>query len=216
MKCQIEKQTPQSPQVVNVTVGNATVSYPSVTTAGTTQQIPLDPALFPALPMGTHTGLVYDIATDAVFTGNPTVCFNLPSFNSTQFANLRVMHFEAGAWVDVTDSNNSTFPTLCTNPVSSFSPFAIVSVPILSASVSVSGRVFDADGRAIYRAEVVMTDSQGGTRTALTNSFGYYIIEGVPTGELYFVSVRSKEYQFQTQAVTVNDNISNLNFTALR
>ena len=211
---QIEKQTPQSPQVVNVIVGDATVSYPSVTTAGTTQQIPLDPALFPALPMGTHTGLIYDIATDAVFTGNPTVCFNLPSFDPKQFADLLVMHFEAGAWVDVTDSNNSTFPMLCTNPVSSFSPFAIVSVPVLSASVSVGGQVFDSEGRAIYRAEVVMTDGQGGTRTALTNSFGYYTIEGIPAGAIYFFNVRAKEHQFQMQAVTVNDNISNLDFTA--
>lgn len=204
-----------SPQGSSVSVGDATIFYPSVTAPGMTHQIPLDAALFPSLPGGMYTGLFYDIDTDAVFTGNPTVCFNLPSFDPMQFKELRVIHLEEGIWVDVTDLNNSAFPTLCTVPVSSFSPFAIVASPVLSASVSVGGQVFDSEGRAVYRAEIVMTDPQGRKRTALTNQFGYYRIDGVPAGTTYFFDVRSKAHQFPSQAVTVNDNIGNLNFTAL-
>lgn len=128
-----------SPQVVNTTIGDATVTFPTVTTAGTTQQIPLNTALFPALPMGTHTGLAYDIATSAVFTGNPTVCFNVPSFTPAQFTNLRVFHFEAGAWINRTATSN-TFPTLCTQGLTSLSPFAIVQVNAVATSTATAER----------------------------------------------------------------------------
>ncbi len=103
----------QSPEVVNTTVGDATIIFPTVTTAGTTQQIPLLAAGLPLLPLGTHTGLLYDLATTAIFTGSPTVCFNLPPFSAAQFTNLRVMHLVSGNWVNVTAAANM-FPVLCT------------------------------------------------------------------------------------------------------
>lgn len=114
--------------VATATIGDMTVAFPAGTTVGTTQQIPLNPSLFPPLPIGTHTGLFYDIATTADYAGNATLCFNLTSFTAEQFSNLRVMHFESGSWVDLTDAANSTYPNLCTVGASSFSPFAIVNV----------------------------------------------------------------------------------------
>ncbi len=209
-------ERPFAPEVVNTTIGDATITFPTVTTAGTTQQIPLVTGLFPALPMGTHTGLAYDLATTAIFTANPSVCFNLPSFTTTQFTNLRVMHFENGNWVNVTATNN-TFPTLCTDPITSFSPFAIANIAPTAAAVSVGGRVKTSAGYGIPRVRVSLTNMAGENRTVFTNLFGYYRFTEVPSGETYSVSVDAKRYRFKapTSVVLVVDDIADLDFVAL-
>lgn len=204
----------QNPQSVNVTIGDATVTFPSVMTAGTTQSIPLNPALFPALPMATHTGLIYDISTSVSFAGNPTVCFNLPSFTSEQFSNLRILHLESDAWQNRTASEN-TYPNLCTAGLTSLSPFAIAALAPTAANVSVGGRVTDASGNPVVRARVVMNGAGGTARVAVTNAFGYYRFDEVTVGQTYIFSLLSKQFQFQTQVVSVADAIGNLNFTAL-
>jgi hypothetical protein len=52
------------------------VTFPSVSGPGLTQLVPLDPTKLPPVLAGhTATGLFYDIATGASFTGQPTVCF---------------------------------------------------------------------------------------------------------------------------------------------
>ena len=47
------------------------------------------------------------------------------------------------------------------------------------------------------------------------NPFGYYRFDSVRVGEIYVFSISAKEHQFQTQVFTVNDDITDLNFTAL-
>ena len=85
-----------------------------------------------------------------------------------------------------------------------------------AASVSVSGRVTDTMGQPIVRASIRLTDSQGATRSALTNPFGYFKIPGVLAGETYIVEVSHKNFIFATpQVVTVDDEISDLNFVAI-
>ncbi len=201
---------------LSTVVGDARVTFPTVTTAGTTQQIPLDTSLFPAVPIGTHTRLAYDIATSSVFTGNTTVCFNLPAFTSAQFTDLRVLHFEGGAWINRTAAAN-IFPSLCTEPLASLSPFAIVQMAPSAAEVSVGGRVVTAAGRGISKTRVTLSDSNGNIRTVMTGTFGYYEFYDVPVGETYTVSVRSKRYQFvdPTRTINVMDELSNVDFTAL-
>ena len=87
------------------------------------------------------------------------------------------------------------------------------SVPT-AASVAVTGRVLAATGKGISRAVVYLTDAEGNTKTALTNSFGYYRFEGIQAGKTYVFNVFSKRYSFQPQIVTVTEEIENLNFTA--
>ena len=201
---------------LSTVVGDARITFPAVTSVGTTQQIPLDAALFPAILIGTSTGLAYDIATSSVFTGNPTVCFNLPAFTSAQFTNLRMLHFEGGAWINRTAAAN-IFPSLCTEPLASLSPFAIVQMAPSAAEVSVGGRVVTAAGRGISKTHVTLSDSNGNIRTVITGTFGYYEFYDVPVGETYTVSVRSKRYQFDdpTRTINVMDELSNVDFTAL-
>lgn len=83
-----------------------------------------------------------------------------------------------------------------------------------AASVSIGGRVLTAAGRGIGNARVKITAPNGATRTAITNPFGYYRFNQVAAGETYIFTVKHREYQFAPRIVTVNANISDLNFTA--
>jgi hypothetical protein len=89
---------------------------------------------------------------------------------------------------------------------SSFAPTA--------ASVTIAGRVLAPSGKGVSSARVYLTDSQGETRTALTNQFGYFRFENVAAGETYVFNVFSKRYSFQPQVINVTQEINDLNFTA--
>jgi len=84
-----------------------------------------------------------------------------------------------------------------------------------AASVTVGGRVVTFGGRGIRRAVVSLMDEFGNTRAAYTNSFGYFSFHDVKAGETYIISISSKGYSFSTQVVTVNEELRELNFTAL-
>ncbi len=83
-----------------------------------------------------------------------------------------------------------------------------------AANVSVSGRVMTADGRGLRNALVTMIDSQGISRSARTSTFGYYRFDEVQAGETYFLSVSAKRYQFESRVVSINDEITDLDFVA--
>ena len=203
-----------SPQSVNVIVGDATVTFSGVTTAGATQEIPLDPNVLPPLPSGTWTGLNYDIATSAVYTGTATVCFNLPALAGV-FPNLRIYHLENFAWVNRTAASGNTPSNFCTTPLTSLSPFAIVQAVPTAASVSISGRVMIGEDAGLVNATVTMTDSRGSIRTARSSSFGYYRFDEVAVGENYVISISSKRYQFAPQVVFIDEERADLDFSAL-
>jgi hypothetical protein len=85
---------------------------------------------------------------------------------------------------------------------------------VSAASVTVGGRVLTATGKGIARARVMLTNSKGETRTALTNYSGYFNFQDVMAGETYIFNVSSKLYTFNPQAVTINDEITGLKFIA--
>ncbi|MCA1626300.1 MAG: carboxypeptidase-like regulatory domain-containing protein, partial [Acidobacteria bacterium] len=82
-----------------------------------------------------------------------------------------------------------------------------------AATVSVSGRVLNITGRGVSNAVVHLTNQNGETQTARTNSFGYYSFKDIPAGETYVINVYSKRYQFTTQVITVTEDLDELNFT---
>ncbi len=201
-----------------IIVGDVAVTFPSVTTSGETRQVPLDISLFPSLPTDSvATGLSYDISTDAVFTGNPTLCFHLPSFNNLiQFSRLRILHLEDGIWINRTTTSNFTSRILC-GQTSFLSPFAIAdNLAPTAASISVSGRATTANGRGISNARISVTDASGNTRMFLSNSFGYYRFDDLPAGQTYIFQAQSKRYQFinPTQVLSINEEMNEVNFTA--
>ena len=82
-----------------------------------------------------------------------------------------------------------------------------------AASVSISGRVSDGR-RGLPRAIVHITDQNGDVRTVRTNMFGYFRFSDIEAGQILVVNVFSRQYQFTTQVISLNDSISNLNFIA--
>jgi hypothetical protein len=84
-----------------------------------------------------------------------------------------------------------------------------------ASNATVSGRVFTSSGGSLRNAIVSIIDSTGVRRAVLTNQLGFYSFENVRTGESYTVAVTSKRYRFLTQTVSVNENLSDINFTGI-
>lgn len=80
-----------------------------------------------------------------------------------------------------------------------------------AATVSVSGRVVDGK-QAISRARVNIVDENGQTRSVVTNSFGYYHFDDVEVGQTYIISVFSKGYQFTPRLISIQDELTDLDF----
>lgn len=85
-----------------------------------------------------------------------------------------------------------------------------------AANAIVSGRVSTALGTGISRARVSITDTEGTTRTFLTNSFGYYSIPDVQVGQTYVITVAAKGQTFLPPNIVlqVNADLDELNFIA--
>ena len=96
----------------------------------------------------------------------------------------------------------------------SIDDFSVIPETTLAASVNVGGRVLRENGSGIPRAIVTITDLNGAERQVMTSSFGYYNFPDVQSGSTVVVSVRHKQFTFAQQVLTVNDNVSDLNFTA--
>ena len=99
------------------------------------------------------------------------------------------------------DNNTSEF----------FPPFAP-----LAAEVSISGRVLNAQGNAISKAQITITEPSGATRTVMTNAFGYYRFDEVAAGETYILSIAHKSYQFANspRILFVGEDLEDIDFTA--
>jgi hypothetical protein len=116
----------------------ATITFGSVTAPGTTS-LTISSA-GPTLPSYFQLGappLFYNISTTAVFSGTATVCINFGNVSFPPGATLELLHYQNGAWVNVTSPGPTRNP-IC-GQVTSFSPFAVVSA--LPCAADVSGSV---------------------------------------------------------------------------
>jgi hypothetical protein len=146
------------------------------------------------IELSTNGGATYPttIASNVANTGSYN--WTVPNSPTTQ-GRIRVREFDFAAPLGASASN-----------------FAIT--VLTSASASVSGRVFSAEGAAISRASVSITDENGFTKTTRTNSFGYFNFAEVASGGTYVINARHGRYQFQPQILSVNESLE-LNLTAL-
>ena len=85
-----------------------------------------------------------------------------------------------------------------------------------AAFVSISGYAKTASGRGIPFVRLTLSDSQGNIRTALTNSFGYYSFEGLPSG-MAVLSAQGKAHSFVDPVRTLNlvDPLTGVDFIAM-
>lgn len=85
-----------------------------------------------------------------------------------------------------------------------------------AATVSIGGRVLNADGQGIRNIMVVMTNTAGENRMCLTSSFGYYRFDETLTGQNVILSISSKRFTFAepSMLVAVGDDNAEVNFVA--
>jgi hypothetical protein len=86
-----------------------------------------------------------------------------------------------------------------------------------AATGSIAGRVTDPYGRGIPTVKVTATRAATGQPVSvLTNSFGYYHLDGLETGEAYLISLSHKKHRFGDSpgVLFVNGNLSGVDFTS--
>ncbi|HSH18301.1 MAG TPA: SBBP repeat-containing protein [Candidatus Saccharimonadales bacterium] len=116
-------------QPVDSTTGEtpALLTFDSITSEGTTTLTTSTTA--PALPGGYQLGnppLYYDLETTATYSGSIQVCLSYDPAAYPDTSVLRVLHYENGAWVDITTSLDTVNHKVC-GTTTSLSPFALVS-----------------------------------------------------------------------------------------
>ena len=82
---------------------------------------------------------------------------------------------------------------------------------------SVGGRTMDQLGRRIKGAVVTLTSADGGVRTAVTDSNGFYAFNDVPLGEIYVIRASERRYRFTPESIeyTHVGQSSDQNFTGI-
>ena len=118
---------------------------------------------------------------------------------------------------------NFLFSVVSGTPLKSFSPQAPVpfgfnvqanllppAAPLVAASATISGKVLSSSRSGIGNAIVTLTSLNGEVQSIKTNNLGYFKFEGVGVGETYILTVRAKEFQFNSQVISVQDDISGL------
>ena len=86
-----------------------------------------------------------------------------------------------------------------------------------AAKVSISGRVTDDSGNGLPRSTLTIINTHTSeTRTAVSNSFGYFRFDDLEVGNIYMVTVQNKKYSFETETRTfvLNDAMENMDFKA--
>jgi hypothetical protein len=107
---------------------------------------------------------------------------------------------------------NSTAPGLSVR--SGF--WAVQALAPTAASVSLGGRVTNANGSGISNIYVTLTQSDGTIRTARTASFGYFKFDEVLSGQIVTINVQAKRFTFAQPTLILNvaDDLTELNFVA--
>lgn len=96
-------------------------------------------------------------------------------------------------------------------------PTGISLLPPSSAPASVGGRVQNSGGNGIGGVSVsLIRVSDGEIWHALSNTFGYFSFQQIPTGQTYIVSVNSKRHSFPVNTLTIalTDDITDIVFAA--
>lgn len=124
-----------------------------------------------------------------------------PGVKTVNLGNINTLGINANdpLTATATDANGNT---------SEFTPFAPT-----AAAATVSGKV-TANGESVVRARVILTDSNGRTRTVFTNSFGFYSFENVAVGETFVFNVTAKQYTFNPRILTVSESLTDFDFEA--
>ncbi|MEJ7623390.1 MAG: carboxypeptidase-like regulatory domain-containing protein [Pyrinomonadaceae bacterium] len=91
-----------------------------------------------------------------------------------------------------------------------------VNIAAAAANGDISGTVYTTNGTSGLRnATIVLSSSTGVRRTVLTSTFGSYSFSNVAGGQTYTISVVSRRFRFAARQITVDGNLSGVDFQAL-
>lgn len=154
-----------------------------------------------------------NIATMAATTPNHVVTFtsDFLSFASTTQRNSSfsfssvtpALSRDAGNFLRSFDA--AATGTFASNPVP-------VYAPPTAGAVTLGGKVFGPDGRGLSRASVVLTRADGTTRKTSTNGFGHFQFTDLEAGEILTIEVFSRRYVFASQIISLDADLTDLNF----
>jgi hypothetical protein len=143
---------------VDSTTGETPVAltFAAITTPGDTSVTYTETA--PPLPAGFQVGSRYvDITTTAVFNGAITVCVEYDPATTPDPSALQLLHYENGAWVDITTGFDATTHVVC-GSTTSLSPFVLAIPPQVTYTVHSlldDGRVFKAGSTIPIRLQIL-------------------------------------------------------------
>ncbi|MBV9669938.1 MAG: carboxypeptidase regulatory-like domain-containing protein [Acidobacteriales bacterium] len=110
-------------------------------------------------------------------------------------------------------ASGSNAPTAASlGSTSEFSAAVTVINAPTAAEVTVSGRVVSSTGSPLSAAVITMTDQNGNSHTARTNSFGYFT--DIPSGGAYIVGTQRRGFTFDSFMLQVKDAVSDVTITA--
>lgn len=85
-----------------------------------------------------------------------------------------------------------------------------------AAQISIAGRVVTSAGRAVRGARVSISEGDGTTRTALTNTFGYFRIDGLRAGNTAVLTVESRGMTFPSKVLDLSNDLTEVIIVADR
>lgn len=88
---------------------------------------------------------------------------------------------------------------------------------VTAADAIIDGRVTDASGVGIGKAQVVVVNgATGESKIAWTSPFGYFAISGLEVNEVYLLNVSHKRFTFEEpqRTIVISDNFTAADFVA--
>lgn len=89
-----------------------------------------------------------------------------------------------------------------------------IKVSAAEETESVEGQLLTSTGEEIAGEEVVLTDTRGESRSAVSDKSGSFRFGKLTPGETYTISVNSKRYAFMPQSINAADGMTKLNLVA--
>jgi hypothetical protein len=181
--------------------------------------------LQPATPAGSNTGTLSancSVLSNSPVAGRVIVSGSCAQALTTGSGVLYNLTFNVIGAINQTSALSFINPANATDTFqfNNIDPLALTANGLFTvlaptaANVSVAGRVFTPDGRGLMNAVVNITDANGTTRTTRTGSFGFFRFDNVQAGQTYVLTVNSKSYSFAPQVIMVQDDVTELHFTA--
>lgn len=175
----------------------------------------------PTLAAATSLKRYWTLTEVGDLTANLTFNYLDPTDIMGNESNYQLVRIEGGTATRLTSAVIDTANNTATiNGVQNFSDWTLAEpLAPTAASVTVSGRVMNANGAGLGRATVMLLDTNTNqTRTAQTRGDGSYVFEDVPVGTLYVITVRARRYTFApaTQSFMLTDALGNVNFVGGR